>query len=57
MSMVFAQLTHAIGLNDVCDALRLQQRQRGPLAGLDGAVTLRLDALSVRDEQLESLFH
>ena len=23
MSMLFAQLTHAIGLNDVCDALRL----------------------------------
>jgi hypothetical protein len=28
--MLFAQLTHAIGLNDVCDALRLHS---GPLSG------------------------
>ena len=34
-----------------------QQRQRGPLASLDRAIALRLDALSVRDERLESLFH
>jgi hypothetical protein len=29
--MLFAQLTHAIGLNDVCDALRLHS---GPAFGL-----------------------
>ena len=34
-----------------------QQRQRGPLAGLDGAVALRADAFSVRDERLEPFFH
>jgi hypothetical protein len=34
-----------------------QQRQRGPLAGLDGVVALRADAFSVRDERLEPLFH
>ena len=31
VSMLFAQLTHAIGLNDVCDALRFHS---GPLSGL-----------------------
>src|SRR5262245_28106786 len=31
VSMLFAQLTHAIGLNDVCDALRLHS---GPLSSL-----------------------
>ena len=34
-----------------------QQRQRGPLASLDGAVALRPDAFSVRDEQLEPLLY
>jgi len=34
-----------------------QQRQRGPLAGLDGAVALRADVFSMRDERLEPLFH
>src|SRR5207249_10988160 len=34
-----------------------QQRQRGPVAGLDGAIALRPDAFSVRDEQLEPLFY
>jgi hypothetical protein len=32
--MLFAQLTHAIGLNDVCDALRIFS---GPLSALRGA--------------------
>jgi hypothetical protein len=32
--MLFAQLTHAIGLNDVCDVLRLFS---GPLSALRGA--------------------
>jgi hypothetical protein len=34
VSMLFAQLTHAIGLNDVCDALRLHS---GPPSALRGA--------------------
>jgi hypothetical protein len=38
VSMLFAQLTHAIGLNDVCDALRLHS---GPLSALRGATAPR----------------
>ena len=34
VTMLFAQLSHAIGLNDVCDALRLHS---GPLSSLRGA--------------------
>lgn len=34
VALLYAQLTHAIGLNDVCDALRLHS---GPLAALRGA--------------------
>jgi hypothetical protein len=34
VSLLFAQLTHAIGLNDVCDSLRLHQ---GPLSAIRGA--------------------
>jgi hypothetical protein len=34
VALIFAQLTHAIGLNDVCDALRLNS---GPLSALRGA--------------------
>jgi len=34
VTLLFAQLTHAIGLNDVCDALRLHS---GPLSALRGA--------------------
>jgi len=34
VSLLYAQLTHAIGLNDVCDALRLYS---GPLSALRGA--------------------
>jgi hypothetical protein len=33
-ALMFAQLTHAIGLNDVCDTLRLRS---GPLSALRGA--------------------
>jgi hypothetical protein len=35
VTMLYAQLTHAIGLNDVCDALKLF---RGPLSAIRGAV-------------------
>ena len=34
VSLLYAQLTHSIGLNDVCDALRLHS---GPLSSLRGA--------------------
>lgn len=34
LSLLFAQLTHSIGLNDVCDALRLHS---GPLSSIRGA--------------------
>jgi IS4 transposase len=34
VALLFAQLTHSIGLNDVCDALRLHA---GPLSSLRGA--------------------
>jgi IS4 transposase len=34
VALLFAQLTHSIGLNDVCDALRLHS---GPLSSLRGA--------------------
>ena len=34
VSLLFAQLTHALGLNDVCDALRLHS---GPLSAIRGA--------------------
>jgi Transposase DDE domain/Domain of unknown function (DUF4372) len=34
VSLLFAQLTHAMGLNDVCDALRLHA---GPLSAVRGA--------------------
>lgn len=34
LSLLYAQLTHSIGLNDVCDALRLHS---GPLSSIRGA--------------------
>ena len=41
--MLFGQLTHAIGLNDVCDALRLHS---GPLSALRGATAPSRNNLS-----------
>ena len=43
VSLVYAQLTHALGLNDVCDALRLNA---GPLSALRGATPPSKNALS-----------
>lgn len=43
VSLLYAQLTHAIGLNDVCDALRLFS---GPLSAIRGAVGPSANALS-----------
>lgn len=53
VTMLFAQLTHAISLNDVCDALKLHS---GPLSAIRGASGPSPNALShanqVRDARL-----
>lgn len=43
VSLLYAQLTHSIGLNDVCDALRLHS---GPLSSLRGATAPSRNNLS-----------
>jgi hypothetical protein len=43
VAMIFAQLTHAISLNDVCDALRLWS---GPLSAIRGATAPARNTLS-----------
>src|SRR4029077_12811589 len=43
VSMLFAQRTHAIGLNDVCDALRLHS---GPFSAIRGATAPSRNNLS-----------
>ena len=43
VSLIYAQLTHALGLNDVCDALRLNA---GPLSSIRGATPPSKNALS-----------
>ena len=43
VSLIYAQLTHALGLNDVCDALRLHS---GPLSAIRGATLPSKNALS-----------
>jgi hypothetical protein len=58
VSLLYAQLTHALGLNDVCDALRLNS---GPLSAIRGATPPSKNALShanhERDPQMaEQLF-
>src|SRR5204863_9221668 len=58
VSLLYAQLTHALGLNDVCDALRLQS---GPLSAIRGATPPSRNGLShankVRPAELaEQLF-
>ncbi len=58
VSLVYAQLTHSIGLNDVCDALRLQS---GPLSSIRGATYPSRNNLSHADkirsaEMAERLF-
>jgi hypothetical protein len=53
VAMIYAQLTHAISLNDVCDALRLFS---GPLSAIRGAVAPSTNAFShankVRDAKM-----
>lgn len=58
MSLLFAQLTHSIGLNDVCDALRLHS---GPLSRIRGATPPSRNNLSYANrerpaEMAEKLF-
>jgi Transposase DDE domain/Domain of unknown function (DUF4372) len=58
LTMLYAQLTHALGLNDVCDALRLHS---GPLSAIRGATPPSRNGLShankVRPAQMaEQLF-
>ena len=48
VSLLYAQLTHAIGLNDVCDALRLHS---GPLAAVRGATAPSKNALSTANRE------
>lgn len=43
VSLLFAQFTHALGLNDVCDSLRLHS---GPLAAIRGATPPSRNGLS-----------
>jgi hypothetical protein len=58
VSLLYAQLTHALGLNDVCDALRLHS---GPLSALRAATPPRKNTFSyanrTRDPKMaEQLF-
>ena len=48
VSLLFAQFTHAIGLNDVCDALRLHS---GPLSALRGATPPSRNGLSTANRE------
>ena len=43
LTLLFAQLTHSLGLNDVCDALALHS---GPLSGIRGATAPKRNTLS-----------
>ena len=50
--MLYAQLTHAIGLNDVCDALRLHS---GPLSAIRGATPPSRNGLSHAGKQRKAV--
>lgn len=51
VALLYAQLTHAIGLNDVCDALRLYS---GPLSALRGATAPTRNNLSHANKQRDA---
>ena len=51
VSLLFAQLTHSVGLNDVCDTLRIHSRWLG---GLRGAVAPTRNTLSHANKSRES---
>ena len=46
-ALIYAQLTHAVGLNDVCDSLRLHS---GPLSAIRGATPPSRNNLSYANE-------
>lgn len=48
VSLLFAQFTHALGLNDVCDSLRLHS---GPLSAIRGATPPSRNGLSTANRQ------
>ena len=48
VSLLFAQFTHAIGLNDVCDGLRLHS---GPLSAIRGATPPSRNGLSTANRE------
>ncbi len=48
VSLVYAQLTHSIGLNDLCDSLQLHS---GPLASVGGATAPSRNGLSNANRQ------
>ena len=52
VALLYAQLTHAIGLNDVCDALRVHS---GPLSAIRGATPPSRNGLSHADKQRKAL--
>jgi hypothetical protein len=51
VSLIYAQLTHALGLNDVCDALSLNA---GPLSAIRGATPPSKNALSHANRQRDA---
>ena len=51
VSLLFAQLTHALGLNDVCDALQLHS---GPLSAIRGATPPSKNGLSHANRQRDA---
>jgi len=53
VSMVYAQLTHSIGLNDVCDGLRLH---RGTLDTIRGATPASRNTLSHANQVRDAAF-
>ena len=48
VSLIYAQVTHSLGLNDVCDALRLRS---GPLSAIRGATPPSKNGLSHANRQ------
>src|SRR6266568_126433 len=50
LTLLFAQLTHSLGLNDVCDALALHS---GPLSAIRGATAPKRNTLSNANRQRE----
>jgi Transposase DDE domain/Domain of unknown function (DUF4372) len=48
VSLIYAQLTHALGLNDVCDSLRLHS---GPLSAIRGATPPSKNGLSTANRE------